>query len=130
MKIFLLFVAGGIIFPCLELLWRRRTHVSMIFAGGISMLALYWIFLIFPALHIVFKSIISALFITVLELVIGIVVNLIMRLNVWDYSKLRFNLLGQICPLFTAIWFGLSLIMLNMLSIAHSLLNVLLTANV
>ena len=26
-------------------------------------------------------------------------------MNVWDYSDRKFNLMGQICPLYSALWF-------------------------
>ena len=31
--------------------------------------------------------------------------NLVWGMNVWDYSGEIFNLKGQICPLFSIIWF-------------------------
>ena len=46
--------------------------------------------------------------ITGLELISGIIVNIILGWNVWDYSTLPGNLLGQICPQFTVLWFFLS----------------------
>ena len=46
--------------------------------------------------------------ITGLELISGIIVNIILDWNVWDYSNLPGNLLGQICPQFTVLWFFLS----------------------
>ena len=52
----------------------------------------------------------SSIAITDLEFITGIIVNLILHLNVWDYSNLPFNLLGQICLPFCIIWFFLSLI--------------------
>ena len=33
-----------------------------------------------------------------------------MSLNIWDYSDLPFNLMGQICLLFSVFWFFLSII--------------------
>ncbi|MBS7397687.1 MAG: hypothetical protein KIG32_04615, partial [Ruminiclostridium sp.] len=30
--------------------------------------------------------------------------------NVWNYERLPFNIMGQICPVFTVGWFFLSLI--------------------
>ena len=36
------------------------------------------------------------------------IVNIILGWNVWDYSNLPGNLLGQICPQFTVLWFFLS----------------------
>lgn len=47
--------------------------------------------------------------VTVVELLAGCVINLWLHMNVWDYSNLPFNLLGQICPQYSAIWFVLCL---------------------
>ena len=46
--------------------------------------------------------------ITIVELFTGIVVNLWMRWNVWDYSGQWMNFLGQVCPLFSFFWFVLT----------------------
>ena len=46
--------------------------------------------------------------ITALEFFVGLLVNKIFRLHVWDYSHLPFNIFGQICPLFSFAWFLLS----------------------
>lgn len=41
------------------------------------------------------------------EFVAGVVLNLWLCLDVWDYSDLPFNLLGQICPQYAIVWWGL-----------------------
>ncbi len=51
---------------------------------------------------------IAAVFITVVELFSGIVLNLKLGMHVWDYSGIPLNLYGQICVPFTAAWFILS----------------------
>ena len=53
---------------------------------------------------------ISAIIITVGEFITGCIVNLWLGLNVWDYSNLPFNILGQICLLFTILWFFISIV--------------------
>ena len=45
--------------------------------------------------------------ITMIELAVGIFDNIIMHWNVWDYSNMPFNFLGQICIPFSAFWFVL-----------------------
>ena len=45
---------------------------------------------------------------TAVEFVAGVIVNITMHLEVWDYSALPLNLMGQICLPFTAIWLALS----------------------
>ena len=39
----------------------------------------------------------------------GLILNVWMGLGVWDYSDLPGNVLGQICPMFTVIWWVLCL---------------------
>jgi uncharacterized membrane protein len=51
---------------------------------------------------------IGACIITILEFITGCIVNLYFKWNVWDYSHLPLNLLGQICLPFSIIWFFLS----------------------
>ena len=41
---------------------------------------------------------------TVLEFITGLVVNVILRWDVWDYSNLPGNIMGQICPQFMILW--------------------------
>lgn len=51
---------------------------------------------------------IGAIIITALEFIVGVIVNLILKWNIWDYSMLPFNILGQISLPFSLIWFLLS----------------------
>jgi uncharacterized membrane protein len=51
----------------------------------------------------------SAIITTVIELIAGIVLNIFLKLNIWDYGNLPYNFIGQICLLYTNIWFILSL---------------------
>ena len=50
------------------------------------------------------KCIFGSMVITLVELATGIVVNLWLQLQVWDYSDLPMNLWGQICLPFSAAW--------------------------
>ena len=52
---------------------------------------------------------ISAIVITFVEFESGAILNIYMGLNIWDYSGQSYNLLGQICPLYSFFWFLLSL---------------------
>ena len=46
--------------------------------------------------------------IMIAEFFAGVVLNLILEMDVWDYSALPFNLMGQICPQFWLLWCFLS----------------------
>lgn len=51
---------------------------------------------------------IGAIIITLLEFITGMIVNVKLGWNVWDYSNLPFNVLGQICPFFFIAWYYIS----------------------
>lgn len=106
-----LFFVGAIIYPEIEILYRGYTHWSMGILGGVC-------FIICGCLNDVFgwdmplwkQQLIASVIITGLEFMTGVVVNIILGWNVWDYSNLPFNILGQICLPFMVIWFFLSLV--------------------
>lgn len=50
----------------------------------------------------------ATLIITLLEFVFGVILNIKLGLNIWDYSNLRFNILGQISLEYMFLWFWLS----------------------
>ncbi len=54
--------------------------------------------------HIIYKSLLCALTVTAVELTFGIILNLILKLDVWDYTNIPLNFLGQICLPFTLVW--------------------------
>lgn len=55
------------------------------------------------------QALACAALVTAVELVAGLILNVWLCLEVWDYSHLPGNLWGQICPQFAAVWWGLCL---------------------
>lgn len=106
--ILLTFFLGGTIYVLLELLWRGRSHVSMFCAGGLALLLLHGLFLRF-ALPLFAQCLVGGLVITAIEFVVGAIVNVRLKLNVWDYSKMPLNLYGQVCLPFSLLWCLLTL---------------------
>ena len=51
---------------------------------------------------------ISSIIITTLEFIFGVILNIWLKLGIWDYSNMPYNLCGQICLLFSILWFLLS----------------------
>ena len=98
---------GGGGYCLIEILWRGRTHYSMFFAGAIVLSSFYYITNRFN-FPFWLKCIIGMIIITGVELIFGIVFNMIMKENVWDYSNMPLNLLGQICVPFSLIWLAIS----------------------
>ena len=47
--------------------------------------------------------------VTTVEYFTGVLVNLRLGWNIWNYADRPLNVLGQICPLYSLFWFGLSI---------------------
>ena len=99
---------GGLLYMGVELLWRGRTHWSMGLLGGVCFALIgtldEWQHR--PPLWV--QMIAGAVIVTALELAVGLIVNVWLGWAVWDYSDMPGNILGQVCPQFTAAWVGLS----------------------
>jgi len=98
------FLFGGVGYGIIELIWRGRTHWSMLVAGGICFVLFSKIAARFKEFSVISKAALCAVVVTAVELVFGIIFNMILKMNVWDYSHVPLNFLGQICPLYTVIW--------------------------
>jgi len=98
------FLLGGTVYGVLEMLWRGFTHWSMVFAGGVCFLLIHLMNLGAPGLKTIVKCAIGSVIITAVEFFTGVIVNIVLGLDVWDYSALPLNLLGQVCPQFMILW--------------------------
>lgn len=101
-----IFISGSIIYPLMEIICRGRTDFSMAVAGGVCLCLINCVCngkLKFMPLCV--KCLAGSGIITSVEFSIGILVNKILRLDVWDYSNIPLNIMGQICPKFSIIWF-------------------------
>lgn len=103
------FMVGGVGYGLVELLWRGETHWSMVLTGGVCMLAICAVNRRFAAKHLLLRASACAAIITLVEFGVGMLVNRLLGLGVWDYSGMFGNVLGQICPLYSFFWFLLSL---------------------
>lgn len=104
----LIFGLGASFYSLLETLWRGYTHWSMALTGGACLLTLYRLEPMLRRRSVVRKAALGSLIITCYEFIVGCVVNLGLGWNVWDYSAQPLNLWGQICLLFSTLWFLLS----------------------
>jgi len=110
MKLFLLFMAGGLIYGGVEIIHRGWTHVSMFIVGGICFVLIGSISFWRKDIPVTVRMLISAVMITLLELISGLILNVSWGLNVWDYSNEPLNFMGQICLHASAIWVFLSFV--------------------
>jgi len=101
-----LFVIMGLSYYGIEMLWRGYSHWTMFLLGGvcgtsIGMLNEHKLTWNMP----IWKQILYGEAIVLpLEFATGILVNIILKWNVWDYSNLPFNILGQFSPLFALVF--------------------------
>lgn len=101
----IVFLSGGGIYSVLEILWRGYTHWTMAVTGGVCMVLLNGVNRLCSRWALVFRCLTGSAIITSIELAVGLIVNRAAGLSVWDYSDMPGNLLGQICPAFSAMWF-------------------------
>ena len=95
------YLFGGIMYGLMEVIWRGHTHWTMTLTGGTALLILYIINIKMSNCNIFLKCLIGASAITLLEFTVGVIINIILKWNVWDYSNRPLNILGQVCPLFS-----------------------------
>ena len=60
------------------------------------------------------QALVCAALVTAVELAAGCVINLWLGWDVWDYTAMPGNILGQICPQYSAIWWVLCLVFIPM----------------
>jgi len=99
------FSVGAFGYGACELLCRGFTHWTMLVAGGICLLGIYEAEKKYGELNIALRCFFGSVYITSIELIFGCVVNLLLGWEVWDYSEIPFNFLGQICLKFFFLWF-------------------------
>ncbi len=103
MDIRIVFLLGAAAYFGLELLWRGRSHIMMALAGGFCTVLLYDVYThIRMSLIAAFLS--AMLLISAVEFIFGFVCNIHAGMKIWDYSRFRFNLYGQVCLPYSLLW--------------------------
>ncbi len=108
-KRIVIFVAGGLTYGLLEIIWRGYTHISMFVVGGLCLVIIGSIDEGKSSPCLLWQACLGSLTITAMEFTSGVIVNLVMKLDVWDYSMLPFNVMGQICLPYSILWLVLSI---------------------
>ena len=119
----IIFCIGSLMYSLIEVLYRGYTHWTMTLTGGALFSLLYFINLSMKTRSFLVRGLVGCFVITLTELLVGVVVNLIFDLHVWDYSSIPGNILGQICPTFSFGWFLLSLPLVYIAVFLHWQLN-------
>ena len=106
-----LFWFGGSFYVTLEVIWRGYSHWSMLVLAGLVFIAIGLLNKVWGwETGLILQMAVGTMMATVGEFITGCIVNIWLGWNVWDYSELPFNFLGQICPQFIALWFPISLV--------------------
>lgn len=114
LKYLTLFAIGALMYFEIELNWRYfagtlPVHWTMPILGGILFVLLGGLNEWLPwEMPFVEQCLIGAVEVTVAEFIAGCILNLNLGLNVWDYSNLPCNVMGQICLPFSIAWIGVS----------------------
>lgn len=111
LKYLFLFWFGGSAYVALEVLWRGYSHWTMLLLAGFLFIVVgllneiwSWDF----KLH--WQVLISTVIATIAEFITGLIVNVHFGWNVWDYSNVPFNFMGQICLPYTLLWAALMMV--------------------
>lgn len=104
-----LFTVGGLAYNLIEVLWRGYSHWSMFFLGGACFHLIGRIGGKLWNKGILAVGTACSAAVTAAEYVSGCVLNLRLKLNVWDYSHMFGNIQGQVCLLYSFLWGLLSL---------------------
>lgn len=113
----LLWFWGGTVYFLLEVAWKTATGKPEMISWTMLVLA---VLLTIPVercgeqlpwgVPLWLQALACAALVTAAELAAGLILNVWLGLGVWDYSDLPGNFMGQICPQFAAVWFGLCLV--------------------
>lgn len=101
----IMFLLGCFIYSLLEIAARGYTHWTMTLLGGIVGMLLYRLHGTAPQHTLLLQALSGAFIITALEMVVGVLDNLVLQWHVWSYREMPWNVYGQICLPFSVLWF-------------------------
>lgn len=96
---------GGLLYVLCEIVFRGRSHWTMFLVGGLCFWLIGLINEVIPwEMPLWQQCIVGTIIITTVEFIAGCIINIWLGWQVWDYSGLPFNLLGQVCLPFSVLW--------------------------
>lgn len=114
-------VIGGLVYMGIEILWRGHSHWTMGVLGGVCFVLIGLLDEWQDHSPMLLQMIQGMCIVTAIELVSGVVLNIILGLGIWDYSNMPGNILGQVCPQFMAAWFFLSAAAVKIENLLHKI---------
>ena len=111
LKYLILLLIGGFVYYAFELVLRGWSHWTMFLLGGICFILIGeynervdW------DTPLIKQGVVGACIVTALEFVVGMIVNVYLGWNIWDYSAVPLNFMGQICLPFSIAWIAVSIL--------------------
>ena len=100
-----LFYFYGATYVTIEVFFREHSHWTMFLLGAICGILIGKLNERVPwNIPIWLQMLAGGCIVTALEFVWGYVLNIVLQLNLWDYSNMWGDFMGQICPLFSLAW--------------------------
>lgn len=112
-------IIGGGIYYAIEILFRGYSHWSMWILGGVCFVLIGKLDEWQHHTQLWRQAVQGAVIVTVLEFLVRCIVNLWLGWNVWDYSDMPLNLIGQICLPFSLAWVVLSVVAVKLENFMH-----------
>lgn len=101
----ILFLFGGSAYILIELLFRGYSHFSMFILGGILFIEIGLLNeFTSEKTGLLIEGILGSVIITISEFLAGLILNVWLGLNIWDYSDMPLNIMGQISLLYSFAW--------------------------
>lgn len=102
-KYILLLTFSGYTYVCMELLFRGRSDITMMFCASICVIPMIYLNNKFTyEVDFLLQIALSAIHATLIEYCFGMIFNT--NYHIWDYRNIPFNVDGQICLPFSLVW--------------------------
>lgn len=115
----IVFLVGSVGYTLIEILWRGFSHWTMTLTGGVCMVFVYVTEYKYRREAEWKRYLADTIMITLSELSVGFVVNILLGWKVWDYSGLPLNFFGQVCALYSGLWFLLCIPVTRLCTAMH-----------
>ncbi|BCZ49431.1 hypothetical protein psyc5s11_54980 [Clostridium gelidum] len=102
----LIFIMGSL-YMVIEGLWRGWTNISMLVVGGLCAFLIGRLneYKAFYNRKMYEQCLIGTVITLVIEFISGLILNIWLGFNIWDYSDTFGNLYGQVCLPYAFLWF-------------------------
>lgn len=112
---------AGCIYLLIELAWRGHTHWTMLPLAAVVFVCAGLLDERPKPPPLWLQVVIGTTIATALELAAGLILNVWLGLDVWDYSELPGNILGKICPQYTLAWAALMVVAIKLENLMHKI---------